>query len=109
MQHTSPCKECPFRRVAPAGYLGGNSPKEFAFHANRNEHFECHRTMKLPEPKACAGRAIMWANQCKKPRDPSVLTLSPNRETVFSHTKEFMDHHGISMTVEELMFGPDEE
>lgn len=108
-QHTQPCKECPFRRVSPAGYLGDNQPQIFSFLASRDGHFPCHLTMgkKSPE-RECAGRAIMWANQCKKARDGSVPNLEKDRESVFANILEFNAHHKIVMTQEEMLFGPEE-
>lgn len=104
-QHTKPCKECPFRRIAPAGYLGGNDPKSFAINAANDGHFPCHLTMDdgLERELECAGRATMWANQAKKSRDTSVPRLTPDREGVFSHIGEFTEHHKIKVTPLQLM------
>ena len=45
------------------------------------------------EAPQCAGRAIHFANRCKRPRNPSLLTLTPDRENVFTFAQEFIDHH----------------
>lgn len=104
-QHTQPCRECPFRRVAPAGYLGGNDPKSFARDANTDGPFPCHLAMHRVNPAQCAGRAVMWANQCKRSRDDSVPRLSRDTEKVFGHIGQFNKHHQIDISPEELMFG----
>lgn len=102
-QHTQPCKECPFRRVSPAGYLGGNKPQHFAVNIAHDGDFPCHLTMGEKHEAQCAGRATMWANQCKKSRDGSVPHLPVDREKVFSHVSEFIAHHKIEITREQLM------
>ena len=108
-QHTKPCKECPFRRESLPEYLGGNDPKSFAFLSGKDGNFECHLTMSNSQPAQCAGRAIMWANSCKKSRDGSVPELKQDREKVFSHIGEFTKHHKIEISPIELMFGPESE
>jgi len=102
-QHTKPCIECPFRKESARAYLGGNDPKTFTVLANHDGNFECHLTMGKPQPRQCAGRAIMWANQCKTSRDGSVPDLKPDREHVFGHVGLFMKHHGIELTPMQLM------
>jgi hypothetical protein len=102
-QHKTPCNECPFRRESPRGYLGGNSPQRFAFLANHDGDFECHKTTNKVIPAQCAGRATMWANQCKSSRYNYVPKLDKNRDDVFSHIGEFMNHHKISLTPLQLM------
>lgn len=103
VQHTKPCKECPFRRVSPNGYLGGNKPQHFVVNAAHDGNFPCHLTMGRKEVAQCAGRATMWANQCKTSRDKSVPDLKPDREKVFSHIGEFIKHHRIEIATEQLM------
>ena len=109
-QHTKPCNECPFRRISPVGYLGANEPKSFSFLANRDGHFPCHKTMSRGEAneRECAGRAIMWANQCKRSRHTSVPQLPIDRDNVVGNILEFNKHHNITMTTEEMLFGPEE-
>ena len=92
-QHTTPCNECPFRRKSLAGWLGENGPVNFAVCAQIETRMPCHKKWSMQ----CAGRAIMWANSCKVPRDPSLLRIkTPDRTTVFSNIIEFMKHHKIS-------------
>lgn len=103
VQHTQPCRECPFRRVSMDGYLGGNDPQRFAFLANRDGDFPCHLTMTHKQTFQCAGRATMWANQCKTARDKSVPQLEPDRARVFANIGEFIEHHHIEITAMQLM------
>jgi hypothetical protein len=107
-QHRTPCAQCPFRRTAANGWLGGLEPEEFKRLADSEARMPCHS--QLPEGLSyhapteaeaaaaqCAGRAIYWANQFKRPRDPSLLTLPADRETVFQWQHEFVAHHERSV------------
>ena len=102
-QHKTPCKECPFRKAAPRGYLGGNNPQKFTVIVGHDGFMACHLTMgkKTPE-KQCAGRAAMFANQCKVSRDKSVMEV-PKQAEVVSSIFEFMKHHGIKLTPAQFM------
>jgi hypothetical protein len=103
-QHVKPCKECPFRRASMPGWLGRNDPAEFAVMANHDVMMPCHLTTGTGKTEwHCAGRAIMWANQCKVPRDDSVPLLRPDRANVFSTVMEFVAHHRIVVTILQLM------
>lgn len=120
-QHKKPCGECPFRRVAPAGYLGGNDPAEFAIFSNRDSDLFCHVQVNKRRAAAkrdgkrvsigkedtaeCAGRATMWANQLKTSRDDSVMDVPQDKVAVFTHIGEFIKHHRIEITPLELMMG----
>jgi hypothetical protein len=103
-QHRAPCKECPFRRVAPAGWLGGYTPSGFLWVAQGEQRMPCHLRMKKLDgvdyahpgnAPQCAGRAIFWANQIKRPRVPEdgILELPKNTELVFEWPAEFLSHH----------------
>lgn len=110
-QHTKPCKECPFRRESAPGYLGHNTLDDFAMLAMSERHTPCHMTVNYRDPawefkqdKApqCVGRATMWANTCKMPRDPQLLRAAPDKTVVFSSLAEFTAHHGeLARTLEE--------
>lgn len=102
-QHDKPCRECPFRRIAPAGWLGGFTPDEFVLIADQEQRMPCHLHMAkhgatYAEPGTtapqCAGRAIYWANQLKVPRvSGSILELPQDIEHVFRWRHEFVAHH----------------
>lgn len=102
-QHKKPCNECPFRRAAPAGYLGSNEARNFVVLSNHDVTLPCHKQMHQPEPAQCAGRAIMWRNQGKLSRTGIVPQLEPDQKNVFSHVREFADHHKIVVTPMQLM------
>lgn len=87
-QHTKPCPDCPWSRESLPGWLGGLAPREWILIAHGDGVIECHTT-----DKQCAGAAIYRANVCKHPRDPSALSLKPNRVTVFASPAEFTAHH----------------
>lgn len=88
-QHRAPCSDCPFRRDAPPGWLGGNTPETFVAIAHTDQKYNCH-TKVGPQ---CAGLAIYRANVCKVPREEDVLRLPGNTEHVFSTDEEFLAHH----------------
>ena len=105
-QHTKPCDQCPFRRTALTGWLGGLTPDEFRWLANADTYMPCHKAAakqggvdyshpdkSIPQ---CAGRAIYWANQCKSPRDKTLLMLPKDVKTVFNWPHEFLAHHKSS-------------
>lgn len=93
-QHTSPCKECPWRRASMPGWLGEQySPEEFRAIAHSDSRFPCHRTIGKKEELQCAGMAIYRANVIKRPRDPAILILPVDREKVFATPDEFVTHH----------------
>jgi hypothetical protein len=101
-QHVVPCNECPFRRQSLKGWLGENNPVNFVVCAQIETPVQCHKKWSMQ----CAGRATMWANSAKVPRDPKLLRVEPNRTTVFSNIMEFMKHHGVSAdSVRTAMWG----
>jgi hypothetical protein len=55
---------------------------------------DCH-ALKGPgdRPWACAGLAVYRANICKRPRDPSAMTLPADRASVFASPAQFKAHH----------------
>ena len=97
-----PCKACPWRRESLKGYLGDSTPAEFLQQSEMELRMPCHihvdyerndwqhQARTAPQ---CAGRAIHFANRCKKPRDSDLLVLPADREEVFSNPQEFYDHH----------------
>ncbi len=88
-QHKKPCSDCPFRRDALPGWLGGDTPEYYTRLAQSDLLIHCH-TKLGPQ---CAGAAIYRANIGKVPRDRKVLRLLPDKMTVFSWPTEFINHH----------------
>lgn len=88
-QITKSCTDCPWRRDALNGWLGGNTAQEWLIFAHHDTHVECH----VYSDVQCAGIAIYRANLCKLPRDPSILVLPPDTKTIFANPREFLEHH----------------
>lgn len=91
-QHKQPCSDCPYRRDAIPGWLGGSTPEEYALLAHGEAMIMCH-TKRGPQ---CAGAAIYRANVCKNPRTPDHLRLPEDTVKVFSSMREFIDYHSRS-------------
>jgi len=104
-----PCKACPFRRTALAGWLGDASPEMFIGNIQLEVPSPCHSSIDYENPdwseewtkrktgKLCTGALIMAANMCKQARAPVFLPVVPQDfETVFAHRQEFIDYHRAS-------------
>lgn len=85
----APCSDCPFRRDALRGWLGGSTPEEFIAMAHSDTAYPCHAFL----GPQCAGLAIYRANVAKLPRSPHVQRLNADRVAVFASIKEFLAHH----------------
>lgn len=110
---TKPCSECPFRRKAPAGWLGASTPEEFIDTTLDDHLMPCHKTvdyekegwqedMVEPDSKVqhCAGARIFYTNTCKRSKNPLVMYLEqhgmvrlPRSPDVFTNRAEFLEHH----------------
>lgn len=100
-QHSTPCKECPWKRKSLPGWLGASQPGEFLAQSDSGLRMPCHlhvdydssdweaQTQTAPQ---CAGRAIFQANRLQKPL-PGHLTLPANHADVFTRPHEFVAHH----------------
>lgn len=108
LQHKEPCPNCPHRRDSVKGYLGdcSNDPKGFISARLLHEKHECHSMVdydgddvneQVRKAPTCAGFAIMLKNMCKLPYNPetcdTIKLVKVDRETVFSHVNEFIEHH----------------
>lgn len=98
-QHKTPCHDCPWRRASIAGWLGPFDADEWLAMAHGETLADCHaRRYASRSGPQCAGLATFRANVCKAPRDPRILRLKANRETVFATNAEFIAHHGEAPT-----------
>jgi hypothetical protein len=100
-QHSTPCRQCPWRRNSAPGWLGASEPGEFLAQSDANIRMPCHthvdyeaadweaQTQRVPQ---CAGRAIFQANRCQLPA-PENLKLPADRQNVFQWPHEFVAHH----------------
>jgi hypothetical protein len=101
-QHKKPCSDCPWARVAVAGWLGGNTAEEWVSIAHGDGAVLCH-TLVAPENSSfivqCAGAATYRANVCKSLRDDfwpfktPPLEVKADRDKVFARPAEFLSHH----------------
>ena len=82
-----PCSDCPLRRDALAGWLGGSTPEEYARLCHSDAVVECH----VHAGSRCAGLAIYRRNTCKW--QPKEHQLPADHESVFSNIVEFVEHH----------------
>lgn len=90
MQHTTPCRDCPWRRTAMPGWVGSeNTPEDWVKLALSESYVECHTKY----PRQCAGLAIFRANLFKRPRLPEILVLEQDKTNVFATPDEFIKHH----------------
>lgn len=99
VRHKVACKECPFRRKAPAGWLGPDPLDFYTTAITFDVPISCHRTReKKRSPAACAGSLIHMRNQMKLPRSDEALRVEmmkvePDPAAVFQWSHEFAAHH----------------
>lgn len=88
-QHKKPCSDCPWSRASLKGWLGGESVGNWLREAHSDNEIPCH----VHTGAQCAGSAIYRRNVLKSPRDKRVLTLPPDKQSVFATPTEFRQHH----------------
>jgi hypothetical protein len=89
-QLTKACTDCPLRRDSLNGWLGGNTPEQYARLCHSDEVVDCH----VHAGSRCAGLAIYRRNTAKW--QPDEHKLPADRITIFSNVMEFMAHHTAS-------------
>lgn len=113
-QHKRPCKVCPWRKDSANGWLGAATPVEFLQTSEAEHRMPCHNMLNYDQDDwqeqaktspQCAGRAVHFANRCKKPRSPELLTAEPDRELVFSSPQDFIDHHSRGIAPRVMILG----
>lgn len=87
-QHTEPCSDCPWRRDALPGWLGGATVTDWLRTAHTDSMVPCHTVGN----QQCAGIAIYRRNVAKSVMPP-LLRLEADREAVFAFPTEFSVHH----------------
>lgn len=95
VQHTKPCHDCPWRRKALPGWLGGHSISEWLAFAHGETKIDCHTVKGDPQPQ-CVGAAIYRANVLKLPRSGEIIRAKADPESVFGTPSEFAEHHASS-------------
>lgn len=88
-QHRAPCHDCPWRREALPGWLGGSTADQWLADAHGEGLALCHTCGN----QQCAGMAIYRANVAKTPRHAVLLRLPADRDKVFATPNEFKEHH----------------
>jgi hypothetical protein len=99
-----PCNDCPWRRVATAGWLGPYGAARWLEIAHSESPVACHKTIRVENPgdegdwadpamRQCRGIAIFRDHVCKSPRHPDIETGPEDHENVFSTHAEFLSHH----------------
>lgn len=95
VQHMAPCGDCPFVKGSLKGWIGGMSTEEWSETLRGDGKIHCH-AIRGPQ---CVGAAIMRANMCKRPKDPSVLQMPAKTGDAFVSLEEFKKHHTMSHVV----------
>ena len=107
------CRECPWRKNAPAGWLGAASPEEFVSAMQGNQKMPCHLTVDYDDPdwsekledsnksQYCIGALKATKALCKRPYDREHCeaideVAETNTEEILSPWGEFQDHHNAA-------------
>jgi hypothetical protein len=110
MKHAikTPCAECPFRRDAAPGYLGGYSPEMYMDIVFSPASIACHLSKgfgdinRIDEQRHCTGVSAFRANTgyianihgYPTAAHDSTQIVGHNEEVFFASPQEFCDHHG---------------
>lgn len=104
-----PCDQCPFRKIAPPGWLGPwKGPEELLIPVLGEAGFICHMTLKAGHEKThrlCAGSLICANKSFKTYRDPDLYAeqIKFGRNVDVLDAQEFIAHH--KKTLEEYLKG----
>lgn len=109
-RHTTPCNECPWRRAAPAGWLGGYTPEYYADAVQANEVPACHLSDYGADDlrtSMCAGALSVMANGAQSAwrtqGGDEARAKVGKRDDTFRHFGEFYQHHTGEAWVHPLM------
>lgn len=108
LQHRKPCKECPYRRKSPAGYLGGYPLEPYRQPPSAGVPTTCHMKDKGaadPATAFCSGSLAVIANDPKVTPAPGYELAAlavEDRETCFGSVEEFAEYHKHTFIVEGL-------
>lgn len=83
-----PCKDCPFRKDSPRGWLGEDRMIEIL----QSDSFVCHKRTELQ----CAGHMFIKGQDNQFVRLASALRIDTRltgRKLVFDTQKECVEHH----------------
>lgn len=100
LRHKIPCAECPWRKCAAAGWLGGFSPEDYADPVQMNEIPACHNADSGPDsPKSsfCVGALATANNSCTQPHKTegaiAAAKVIGKRDDCFRWVRDFYKHH----------------
>lgn len=108
--HKVPCRECPWRKIAPAGWLGGHPPETYADAVANGEVPACHLQDLGPNndrTAMCVGALATAANQCqsvyKTVGGDEARKIIGRREDCFAHVREFYTYHSGNVYIPYLV------
>ena len=100
LKHKVPCAECPWRKTAAQGWLGGHPSEMYADALANNEVPACHLQDFGPNDARtamCVGALATAANHCqslyKTDGGEEARKIVGRREDCFSHVREFYLYH----------------
>lgn len=99
LRRKEPCNECPFRKRAPAGYLGGHRLEPYRQPPSAGMPTTCHRTDKgAGDPRSgfCAGALAVIANDPQiepLPTYAAAVAAVGSRDDCFASVADFAEHH----------------
>lgn len=102
LHHRAPCAECPWRRAAIQGYLGGFAAELYADAVLNNEAPACHKRDHGPDSDDtafCVG-ALQVANAAcislwRSPGADEARRVVGTSELTFAHPREFFTYHSF--------------
>lgn len=111
LHHSTPCPECPWRLIAPAGWLGGYSAEHYTDAVMNNEVPACHNQdfgVETDNTAMCAGALSVMANGCVSAWNAvgdgeEARTTVGRRDDTFAHPYFFYKHHAETDYVHPLM------
>jgi hypothetical protein len=97
------CKECPFRKNAPKGWLGDGEPEEglsrYQYYFDTDTAVHCH----MNQATLCRGFAHTYNNQMKLSRNRVVAAFQGEvkkykeaAKLCFDNIYDFIKHHKIT-------------
>ena len=113
-----PCKDCPWRKTSPKGWLGGQDPEVFTHTLQMGKTLPCHKTQdrdltfdeieKNDKVHHCRGALITMKNSCMLSRNEKIAELQKNINTdnnFFRTLNDFQEHHNSigAYTLEEFL------
>lgn len=99
-QHTTPCKDCPFRKTVTRGALGGSPPEVYVGQIVAPFWLPCHsdpnykdKQSKFTEVAQCAGAACFRTHIGVDVAMPSAILTLPVNVEVFEGLYDFYAWH----------------